>query len=106
MADGSRMALPEVLRKAQLDHNADFLQGGVRVLSQALMELEVAEHLGAGRHERTAGEPASAAATTIGPGIPGSARSSSAWSPRPSSSPSPSARAGSGGSLGARRGPQ
>jgi transposase-like protein len=32
----------------------DFLREGVRVLSQALMEVEVSQHLGAERHERTA----------------------------------------------------
>src|SRR6185437_451580 len=32
---------------------ADFLREGVRVLAQELMELELAEHLGADRHERT-----------------------------------------------------
>ena len=33
--------------------DADFLREGVRVLSQALMELEVAQHVGADRYERT-----------------------------------------------------
>jgi putative transposase len=54
MADDLRMALTEVLRKAELDRDADFLREGVRVLSQALLELEVTQHLGAERHERTA----------------------------------------------------
>ena len=53
MADSLRMALSELVRKAELDGDADFLQEGVRVLSQALMELEVSEHLGAERYERT-----------------------------------------------------
>ncbi len=53
MADELRMALEEVLRKAQLERDADFLREGVRVMGQALMELEVAQHLGAERHERT-----------------------------------------------------
>jgi putative transposase len=53
MADELRMALQELLRKAELDRDADFLREGVRVLAQALMELEVAQHLGAERHERT-----------------------------------------------------
>src|ERR671929_461607 len=52
MADELRMALGEVLRKAGVEQ-ADFLREGVRVLAQELMELEVAEHLGAERHERT-----------------------------------------------------
>ena len=49
------MALEEVLRKAQLGHDADFLRDGMRVMAQALMELEVAQHLGADKHERTPG---------------------------------------------------
>src|ERR1043166_641492 len=53
MADELRMALAEVLRKAAIDQ-ADFLREGVRVLAQELMELELAEHVGADRHERTA----------------------------------------------------
>jgi putative transposase len=52
MADDLRMALAEVLRKAGVEE-ADFLREGVRVLAQELMELELAEHLGAERHERT-----------------------------------------------------
>src|SRR3990172_13372960 len=47
------MALTELLRKADVDQDADFLRDGVRVLSQALMELEVTGHVGAERHERT-----------------------------------------------------
>lgn len=53
MAEDLRMALAELLRKADVDQDADFLRDGVRVLSQALMELEVTQHLGAERHERT-----------------------------------------------------
>ena len=53
MADDLRMALEDLLRKAELDGDADFLREGVRVLSQALMELEVTRHVGAERHERT-----------------------------------------------------
>jgi putative transposase len=53
MADDLRMALQELLRKAELDRDADFLREGVRVLAQELMELEVSEHLGAERHERS-----------------------------------------------------
>src|SRR3954463_15562930 len=52
MADELRMALAEVLRKAGVEH-ADFLREGVRVLAQELMELELADHVGAERHERT-----------------------------------------------------
>ena len=53
MADELSMALMELLRKAELDQDVDFLREGVRTLSQALMELEVSQHLGAERHERT-----------------------------------------------------
>ena len=53
MADGLRIGLEELLRKAQMERDADFLREGVRVLSQALMELEVSEQLGAAKHERT-----------------------------------------------------
>ena len=53
MADELRMALLELLCKAELEQDADFLREGVRALSEALMELEVAQHLGAGKHERT-----------------------------------------------------
>jgi putative transposase len=53
MADELRMGLEELLRKAELDQDADFLRDGVRVLAQALMELEVSHHLGAERHERS-----------------------------------------------------
>ena len=41
-----------------MEHDADFLKEGVRALSQALMEMEVEEHIGAGRHERTEGRSA------------------------------------------------
>ena len=40
MADELRIGLVELLRKAKMDQDADFLKEGVRVLSQALMELE------------------------------------------------------------------
>jgi transposase-like protein len=55
MADELRIGLSELLRKAMIDQDADFLKEGVRVLSQALMEMEVEHHVGAARHERTAG---------------------------------------------------
>jgi transposase-like protein len=51
MADEWSMALAALLDKAGSD--GDFLREGVRVLSQALMELEVSQQLGAGWHERT-----------------------------------------------------
>src|ERR1700694_5703949 len=53
MADELRMALAEVLRKAGVEQ-ADFLREGVRVLAEELMEMELAEHVGAERHERSA----------------------------------------------------
>ena len=55
MADELRIGLAGLLRKAQMEHDADFLKEGIRVLSQALMEMEVEEHIGAARHERSAG---------------------------------------------------
>src|SRR5687768_4985353 len=54
MADTVSMALAELVRKAELNGDVDFLREGARVLSQALMEVEVSQHLGAERHERTA----------------------------------------------------
>ena len=53
MADSLSMALEELLRKVELEGDVDILREGVRVLSQALMELELRQHLGADRHERT-----------------------------------------------------
>ena len=55
MADELRIGFSELLRKAMSEHDADFLKEGVRVLSQALMEMEVEEHVGAARHERSVG---------------------------------------------------
>jgi putative transposase len=52
MADELRIGLAELLRKAQMELDTDFLKEGVRALSQALMEMEVEDHLGAARHER------------------------------------------------------
>jgi putative transposase len=54
VADELRIGLTELLRKAMIDQDADFLKEGVRVLSQALMEMEVEQHVGAGRYERSA----------------------------------------------------
>ena len=67
MADELRIGLSELLHKAMIEHDADFLKEGVRVLSQALMEMEVEEHVGAPRHERSAG-PASLGAAQRIPG--------------------------------------
>jgi len=55
MADELKIGLAELLRKARMGHDADFLKEGVRALSQAIMEMEVEEHIGAARHERTEG---------------------------------------------------
>ncbi len=54
MADTASMALDELLRKAQVSEDVDFLRESVRVMAQALMEVEVTQQLGAGRYERTA----------------------------------------------------
>ena len=53
MADEVRMALAELVRKADAEPGVDVLREGVRVLAEAMMALEVEQHLGAGRHERT-----------------------------------------------------
>ena len=53
MADALRMALEDLVRKAELGQDVDVLKEGVRVLAQALMELELSQQLGAERHERT-----------------------------------------------------
>ena len=53
MADKVSMALAELVRKAEADGDVDFLKERVRVLSQALLEVEVAQHIGAERYERT-----------------------------------------------------
>lgn len=53
MTDETSMALDELLRKVQVSDDVDFLREGVRVLAQALMEVEVTQHLGANRYERT-----------------------------------------------------
>ena len=53
MADELRIALLELLRKAQMEQDVDFLREGVRVLGQALMELELSQQIGAERYERT-----------------------------------------------------
>lgn len=55
MADEPRIGLSGLLRKAQMEGDANFLKEGVRMLSQALMEIEVEEHLGAARHAHSAG---------------------------------------------------
>ena len=48
-----RMALLELLSKYKDDGQLDPLREGVRLLAQALMELEVSEEIGAERYQRT-----------------------------------------------------
>jgi putative transposase len=55
MTDELRIGLSELMRKAQVEGDAEFLKEGVRVLSQAIMEMEVEDHLGAARHQRSPG---------------------------------------------------
>jgi hypothetical protein len=55
MTDPLSIGLTKLLRKATLDGDIDFLREGVRVVSQALMELEVTQHVGAKRHARQSG---------------------------------------------------
>ena len=47
------IALKEYLINIGLDDDADFLHQGVELLSQMLIELEVEQQIGAGKHERT-----------------------------------------------------
>jgi transposase-like protein len=47
------IALKEYLINIGLDEDADFLREGLQLLSQMLMELEVEQQIGAGKHERT-----------------------------------------------------
>lgn len=51
MAD-TTMTVDELLDKAEASDDVDFLREGVRVLAQALMDAEVADHAGAGHGER------------------------------------------------------
>ena len=48
-----RMALLELLSKYKDDGQLDALREGVRLLAQALMELEVSQEIGAERYQRT-----------------------------------------------------
>jgi transposase-like protein len=54
MTAGQSIDLLELLRKAGVEQDMDFLREGMRVLTQALMEAEVTAHLGAERHARAA----------------------------------------------------
>jgi putative transposase len=53
VTDALSIGLTTLLRKAAMDGDVDFLREGVRVVSQALMGLEVTAHVGAERHART-----------------------------------------------------
>ena len=53
MTDALSIGLTKLLRKAEMDGDVDFLREGMHVFSQAVMELEVTQHLGAERHART-----------------------------------------------------
>jgi putative transposase len=46
------MALMELLRKHELDIDSNFLQEGVQIMMQMLIELEAGQQIGAGRYER------------------------------------------------------
>ncbi|MDD4986992.1 MAG: IS256 family transposase [Dehalococcoidales bacterium] len=50
----NRMPLLEELRKAGEEKDLDFLRQGVKVLTEAIMELEISEKIGAGPYEHTA----------------------------------------------------
>src|SRR6266571_5105562 len=54
MADDLRMGLEELLHKAALTQDVDFLREGLRLLTEELLELQVNQHIGAERYERTA----------------------------------------------------
>lgn len=47
------MAFLDYLRNIGKEEDADFLRAGIRVLTQALMELEVSQQIGAARYERS-----------------------------------------------------
>jgi putative transposase len=53
MAETLSMALAELVRKSDAEPDVDPLREGMRVMTQALMELEVAQHLGAERYQRS-----------------------------------------------------
>ena len=47
------IALKQYLRNIGLENNVDFLNEAVRTLSQIIMEIEVEQETGAGKHERS-----------------------------------------------------
>lgn len=50
----SRMSLLDLINKSEVKGDIDFLREGLKVLAQAIMEMEVSAKAGAERHERTA----------------------------------------------------
>ena len=54
MTDAVSVALLEYLRKVGLGLEPDFLREAIRVMSEALMEVEVSQQAGAARYERNA----------------------------------------------------
>ncbi len=54
MTEALSIGLTKLLRKAQMAEDVAFLREGMRVFSEAVMELEVTAHVGAERHARTA----------------------------------------------------
>ncbi len=52
MAGADRMAIEEVVRKVLLDEHADVVREAVKAVAAEMMELEVAELIGAQRGER------------------------------------------------------
>jgi putative transposase len=53
MTDPLSIGPMKLLRKARMADDVDFLRAGMRVFSEAVMELEVTQHIGAERHART-----------------------------------------------------
>jgi transposase-like protein len=50
MTDELSIGLTKLLRKARMADDVDFLREGMRAFSEAVMELEVTQHVGAERH--------------------------------------------------------
>ena len=48
------MGLEELLHKAALTQDVDFLREGLQLLTEELLELQVNQYVGAERYERTA----------------------------------------------------
>lgn len=54
MADTIRMALGELLRKAEAEPDTDLLREGLKTLAEQVMEVEIGQHLGIERYGRGA----------------------------------------------------